>query len=93
VSDGTFVVIDIPEPLKELVLYAWVGPNDAFDAKDDKWGLKQGIVPAGIIPLVAVDCEKVERQWPQMAGLAKATGKVRYLARFEFAGVVRVEEP
>jgi hypothetical protein len=83
----------VPEELENLVLYAWVGPNDAPGAKDDVWGIKQGIVPAGCIPLVAVDCEKVEKQWPQMRGLAKATGKVRYLARFEFAGVVRVEKP
>jgi hypothetical protein len=79
--------------LQRLVLYAWVGPNDAFDAKDEAWGIKQGIVPAGYIPLVAVDCWKMEKLWPQMAGLAKVTGKVRYLARFEFAGVVRVEKP
>jgi hypothetical protein len=84
---------DVPEQLEKLVLYAWVGPNDAPGATDDNWGLKQGHVPAGFIPLVAVDCEKVERQWPQMRGLAVATRKVRYLARFEFAGVVRVEEP
>jgi hypothetical protein len=85
--------VDVPDELRELVLYAWVGPNDDIPAPDDKWGIKQGVVPAGYIPLVAVDCEKIERQWPQMAGLAKATGKVRYLARLDFAGVVRVEEP
>ena len=84
----------VPEELQRLVFYAWVGPNDAPDAKEtDKWGLKQGSVPAGIIPLVAVDSWKVEKQWPQMKGWAVRTGKVRYLARFEFAGVVRVEEP
>jgi hypothetical protein len=84
---------DVPEQLEKLVLYAWVGPNDAFDAKDDNWGLKIGLVPAGIIPLVAVDCWKVEKCRQQMKAMAMATGKVRYLARFEFAGVVRVEEP
>jgi len=83
----------VPEQLENLVLYAWVGPNDAPDAKDDKWGIKRGIVPAGDIPLVAVDSWRVEKQWPQMKGWAVRTGKVRYLARFEFAGVVRVEEP
>ena len=83
----------VPEELKNLVLYAWVGPNDATGATDHVWGIKKGYVPAGCIPLVAVDCEKVERQWPQMKGIAVSTGKVRYLARFEFAGVVRVEEP
>ncbi len=41
---------DVPEQLEKLVLYAWVGPNDAPGAKDDTWGLKQGIVPAGCIP-------------------------------------------
>ena len=84
---------DVPEQLEKLVLYAWVGPNDAPGATDDNWGLQIGVVPAGTIPLVAVDCRKIHKLWPEMKGWAKATGKVRYLARFEFAGVVRVEEP
>lgn len=88
-----FEIVDVPEQLENLILYAWVGPNDAPGAKDDKWGIKRGIVPAGDIPLVAVDCQKVEKVWPQMKGLARGTGKVRCLARFEFAGVVRVEKP
>ena len=83
---------DVPEQLENLVLYAWVGPNDAPDAKDDKWGLKQGSVPAGRIALVSID-RRIEKLWPEMKGWAMATGKPRYFARFEFAGVVRVEKP
>ena len=83
----------VPEELQRLVLYAWVGPNDAPDAKEkDKWGLKQGSVPAGRIALASVD-RRIENLWPEMRGCVKAFGKPRYLARFEFAGVVRVEEP
>ena len=80
-----------PAELRELVLYAWVGPNDAPGATGDEWGIKIGVVPAGMIPLAAVDCAKMAKLWPQMAGLAKATGKPRYLARFHFAGIERVE--
>jgi hypothetical protein len=83
----------VPEQLENLVLYAWVGPKDDPHAQDDHWGIKIGVVPAGTIPLVAIDRTKVEKVWPQMKGLARGTGKVRYLARFEFAGVVRVEKP
>jgi hypothetical protein len=83
----------VPEELENLMLYAWVGPNDAPDATDSTWGIKQGVVPAGYIPLVAVDQAKMERLFPQMAVMAKATGKVRYLARFVFDGIERIEEP
>jgi hypothetical protein len=79
--------------IEDHSLYAWVG-EDEFGS--GRIGLKQGIVPAGIIPLVAMDYDryKVERDnvRVQMEGMAKRFGKKIRLVRFVFAEVVAETE-
>ncbi len=45
-----------PENVESVVLYAWVG-EDEYGSKEV--GIKQGAVPAGIIPLVSVSEHKL----------------------------------
>jgi hypothetical protein len=73
-------------PLDELQLYAWVGEDELGS---EGIGIKQGIVPAGTIPLVAIDKDKIERVWPQMERQAADYGKRIHLCRFRFVEIVR----
>jgi hypothetical protein len=76
---------------KELYLYAWVGEDELGSGEV---GLKQGLTPAGMIPLVAVDESKMTQDYIQ-EGLheqAKQFGKTIRLCRFKYDGeVVRLE--
>jgi hypothetical protein len=76
-----------PERLRALELFAWVG-EDEYGSGDI--GVRQGMVPAGFIPLVAIQRDKIDRQ-----GLAEAMnyqaavyGKKIYLCRFTFERVL-----
>lgn len=78
--------------LEEVTLYAWVG-EDEFGSGEI--GLKQGIVPSGCIPLVAVREDKINRSdlSLQLQSQATAYGKTIQLCRFKFDGVIRTLEP
>lgn len=64
-------------------IYAWVGEDEMGSGEA---GLKQGLVPAGMIPLVVVEKHlgKIEKLVDQMNLQAKVYGKrirlVRYVA-------------
>jgi hypothetical protein len=80
-----------PRSAQEMVLYAWVGADDAIDApRTEEFGLKQGVVPAGTIPLVACKEEKVISQdlINQMMVLVQLTGIPRQLVKFTFEKVI-----
>jgi hypothetical protein len=73
--------------LEEHSLYAWIGEDELGSGRI---GLKQGVVPAGLIPMVAMDYhrEKLEKLAPQMEMQAQRYGKKIRLARFKFDAVV-----
>ncbi len=73
--------------LSSVELFAWVGEDELGSGVI---GLKQGLVPAGYIPLVSVDREKVDRGTLGIAMELQANsyGKKIYLCRFTFAEVV-----
>jgi len=73
--------------LEALVIYAWVG-EDEFGS--GKVGLKQGVVPAGVIPLVAMDfhLDRLTKVKGQMEALADQSDKKRYLCKFVFSEIV-----
>lgn len=81
----------IPTNMKDIELYAWVG-EDEFGS--GKIGLKQGSVPAGLIPIVVVgpDRHKIDRVWKQAEAQAKVSGKRIFLCRFTLAEVVQYTE-
>lgn len=71
---------------ERLALYAWVGEDELGSGKV---GLKQGIVPAGMIPLVAMDyhLDKLVKLLPQMEAQAAKYGKKLRLVKFEAVGI------
>jgi len=73
----------------DVMLFAWVG-EDEFGSGEI--GLKQAHVPAGLIPLVAVRQDKVEKLWPQLEAQARRYGKRIRLVRFRFDAVIRETE-
>lgn len=68
-----------------LELFAWVGEDELGSGRV---GIKAGLVPAGYIPLVAIDRGDMEKLADQMNRQARAYGKKIRLCRFTFAGVV-----
>lgn len=75
------------DQVSEVELFAWVGEDET--GRLPGLGLKQAVVPAGIIPMVAVDREKMEKYWNQAEMQAARYGKRIRLCRFIFAEVVR----
>jgi hypothetical protein len=68
--------------LPEMSLWAWVG-EDEFG---DQFGLKQGRVPAGMIPLVACEKGKMSQDYikEQLAAQGRKFGKTISLVKFCF---------
>lgn len=84
--------MDTPGNVKEVILYAWVG-EDEFGSGEV--GLKQAQVPAGRIPLVAIDGDKLNRPYvlEQLQKLANIYGKTLRLCKFSFVEEVIIIEP
>lgn len=78
--------------MKKLELFAWVG-EDEFGSGEV--GLKQALVPAGMVPLVATTLEKINRPYLQEAMMLQSAkyGKPIRLVRFEMAEVVQEIKP
>jgi hypothetical protein len=72
--------------LGNLELYAWVG-RDEFGSGEI--GLKQGMVPAGLIPMVSISRDKLEPYWRQAETQAHIYGQRIFLARFQLIEIVR----
>ena len=73
-----------------LVIYAWVGEDELGSGRV---GLKQGMVPAGMIPLVAMDyhLDRLAKLLPHMEAQAKASGKKLRLMKFVATGEIAAE--
>lgn len=71
--------------LKTIELFAWLGEDELGSGEI---GLKQGLVPAGYIPLVAVNRAKMENQRELMERQSAVFGKRIRLCRFIFAEVL-----
>jgi hypothetical protein len=65
----------------QMAIYAWVGVDELGSGRV---GLKQGVVPAGTIPLVAMSyhLDKLARLKPQMEAQARASGMKIRLCKF-----------
>jgi hypothetical protein len=77
--------------VKDVELFAWVGEDERGSGTV---GLKQGVVPAGLIPLVAIKMheDKMRKLKQQLEEQARASGKRIYLCRFTFFEVVDATE-
>lgn len=76
-----------PDRLLPVELFAWIGEDELGSGVI---GIKQGLVPAGMIPLVATAPGKVNRAelLAAMGSQAMGYGKKIYLCRFTFAEVL-----
>jgi hypothetical protein len=75
-----------PKEVQEFEVYAWVGRDELGSGM---FGLKQGIVPAGTIPMVSVSQEKLDKYWDQAEKQAEVYGHKIYLAKLAFVEVIR----
>lgn len=84
--------MNTPENVKEVCLYAWLGEDELGSSEI---GLKQALVPAGYIPLVAVDDFKLGRDYIQQALQVQANsyGKTIRLCKFVFSEEILTLEP
>lgn len=78
--------------LQETLLYAWVGEDELGSGEI---GLKQALCPAGCIPMVATQIQKVTQPFirEQLQSVANQYGKARYLVRYVPEIVEMVIEP
>lgn len=78
--------------IESLTLWAWVGEDELGSGKI---GLKQALVPAGMIPLAGVDLDKMAQPLiqAQLARQARSYGKAIRLVRFRFEAVELDELP
>lgn len=78
---------DPRDRLQEIELFAWIGEDELGSGVI---GIKQGLVPAGYIPLVATTAEKINRDFLKVAMCLQASsyGKKIYLCRFKFDAVL-----
>ena len=70
----------------EIELFAWLGEDEMGSGAV---GLKQGMVPAGVIPMVSISQEKLDNYWIQAEQQAATFGKRIRLCRFKLVEVVR----
>lgn len=75
-----------PKEVLQLEVYAWVGRDEYGSGV---FGLKQGQVPAGLIPMVAIDQQKLDKYWDNAEMQALLHGQRIYLVKLIFAKVVR----
>jgi hypothetical protein len=73
--------------ITSIELFAWIG-EDEFGS--GVIGIKQAMVPAGMIPIVATSLEKVNREFitRAMDMQGKAYGKKIMLCKFKFDGII-----
>lgn len=83
-----------PKSAQEMVLYAWVGVDDAPPFSGE-FGIKAAICPAGWVPMVACKEDRMNQNYivEQMKDMAKFTGKGRQLVRFKFDKVITTIKP
>jgi hypothetical protein len=74
-----------------LGMYAWVGEDELGSGRI---GLKQAMVPAGMIPLAAMDyhLDRLDKLKPVMEAQAAASGKRIYLVRFQMTAIAMQTE-
>jgi len=74
---------------QEVELYAWLGEDEAGSGEV---GLKIGFVPAGMIPMVAIDRAKLDKFWIQAELQSAQYGKKIRLCRFKLVEVCKETE-
>lgn len=70
-------------------LYAWMGEDELGSGE---FGIKQALVPAGMIPLVATQRKKLDQPYlnEALALQSKQSDKRIYLVRFTAINIVKI---
>jgi hypothetical protein len=94
VAAATKAPTETPKELAATELWAWLGQDDQEDAakRTGEIGLKQCLTPAGMIPMVGVVRQKMEKWAHQFEAQAMRSGLRIRLCRFTFGEVVRETE-
>jgi hypothetical protein len=72
--------------VQEFEAYAWIG-RDEFGSGEI--GFKQGIVPAGTIPMVSTDQKKLDQYWHQAEAQASEYKHRIYLVKLTITEIIR----
>lgn len=77
------------DKVQDHSLIAWVGEDELAEI-NGRIGIKIGMVPAGLIPLAAMDyhLDRLDKLKSVMEAQAAAYGKRIYLVRFAFAEIL-----
>ena len=75
---------------QDVELFAWIGEDELGSGEV---GIKTGLVPAGFVPLVAKDREKMEPLVQQLQRQANRYGKTIRLCRYRFVEEIVTLEP
>jgi hypothetical protein len=76
--------------VKPISIYAWIGEDEHGGRRI---GLKQGMTPAGMIPLVAMDyhLDRLAKLLPQLERNARRSGKKIRLYKFTITEEIAAE--
>lgn len=80
----------MPKKVEELELFAWVGEDELGSGEI---GIKQGLCPAGLVPLVSVDKEKLVKFASGLQQQVNNYGKPIRLCKFVFSETSIVINP
>ncbi len=78
------------EHFQDMELFAWIGEDELGSGEV---GVKCGLVPAGLIPLVSKDRGKMEPLLQQLQQQANHYGKTIRLCRYRFVEEIITLEP
>jgi len=75
------------EKIKKLSMYAWIGEDENGSGEI---GIKQALVPAGMIPIAGIHLNKIGQQYIKEAMdiQGKTYGKKICLCKFQFEEIV-----
>lgn len=81
-----------PDAVRQMVIYAWVGEDEHGSGET---GIKQGLVPTGLIPLVSCEHFKLNRDAirEQFQRQANQYGRTIRLCRFVFEAELETIRP
>ena len=76
----------------ELEAYAWVGEDERGSGE---LGIKNAVVPAGNIPIVAIERDKIDQPYivRQLQAQSDKYGKTIYFVKLKFEQVEKVLKP
>jgi len=81
------LIEDIMADVESVELFAWIGEDELGNGVI---GIKQAVVPAGTIPIVATTLNKVNQEYltQSLDAMGKKYGKKIFLCKFKFDSII-----